>query len=357
MRFAKRTPRPLSEIAYIDTPSLETIISNIPGLTQEQLDYIISRIDISGKVDKITGKSLVSDTEIAKIHSPSSDNQDLSGLEPKQTGKSLSTNDYSTVEKSKLSGIADNANNYTHPSTHPPAIITQDISNRFVSDTEKSTWNGKEPGNSNIQTHVTSAHAPSNAQKNSDIIQSEIEAKLTGIITTHTHTSPAFNSVYRIILDSSGSHTAAKVAGTYGLGQGTVLAVTGTGILYPLNVIYIDSADYPTIDNKVAKLRVRCIIECNDVAPFTGTFTVGLHPVTRPSTSGGAGLCIYTIGSAVSGSTVVGTNLAADSQNNLVGADFVLPANGFYVLGVVTSATMATSSHVHISASLQIRNA
>ena len=46
---------------------------------------------------------------------------------------------------------------------------------------------GKEPANANIQTHVTSAHAPANAQKNSDIIQSEIEAKLTGVISTHSH--------------------------------------------------------------------------------------------------------------------------------------------------------------------------
>ena len=36
-------------------------------------------------------------------------------------------------------------------------------------------------------THSTSAHAPSNAQKNSDITKAEIEAKLTGDVTTHTH--------------------------------------------------------------------------------------------------------------------------------------------------------------------------
>ena len=35
--------------------------------------------------------------------------------------------------------------------------------------------------------HSTSVHALSNAQKNSDITKSEIEAKLTGNITTHTH--------------------------------------------------------------------------------------------------------------------------------------------------------------------------
>ena len=36
-------------------------------------------------------------------------------------------------------------------------------------------------------THSQSTHAPNNAQKNSDITKAEIEAKLTGNITTHTH--------------------------------------------------------------------------------------------------------------------------------------------------------------------------
>ena len=36
-------------------------------------------------------------------------------------------------------------------------------------------------------THSQSAHAPSDAQKNSDITKAEIEAKLTGTITTHSH--------------------------------------------------------------------------------------------------------------------------------------------------------------------------
>ena len=43
----------------------------------------------------------------------------------------------------KLQGIADNANNYVHPSSHPASMITQTASYRFVTDTEKSTWNSK----------------------------------------------------------------------------------------------------------------------------------------------------------------------------------------------------------------------
>ena len=62
----------------------------------------------------------------------------------KVTGKQLSTEDYTTTEKNKLSGIAENANNYTHPANHQPSIITQDTDNRFVTDAEKSTWNAKQ---------------------------------------------------------------------------------------------------------------------------------------------------------------------------------------------------------------------
>ena len=51
---------------------------------------------------------------------------------------------YMTPElKKKLDGIATGANNYVHPSSHPATMITQDATHRFVSDTEKNTWNAK----------------------------------------------------------------------------------------------------------------------------------------------------------------------------------------------------------------------
>lgn len=42
----------------------------------------------------------------------------------KVTGKGLSTNDYTTDEKTKLAGIAAGANKYTHPTSHPASMIT-----------------------------------------------------------------------------------------------------------------------------------------------------------------------------------------------------------------------------------------
>jgi hypothetical protein len=116
-------------------------------------DKIVS-IDsaISGKVDKVTGSSLVADTAIANFHAPGSDNQDLSGL--------VSNND---------ARLSDARTPLTHTHSY-------------------------EPANANIQTHVSSAHAPSTAQKNSDITKEEIEAKLTGELTSHTHSSPTWKT-------------------------------------------------------------------------------------------------------------------------------------------------------------------
>lgn len=61
----------------------------------------------------------------------------------KVSGKGLSTNDYTTAEKTKLAGIAENANNYSHPSSHSADMITTTTSKQFVSSTEKTSWNGK----------------------------------------------------------------------------------------------------------------------------------------------------------------------------------------------------------------------
>ena len=46
-----------------------------------------------------------------------------------------------TLITNALSGIS----TYTHPATHAPSIISQDASNRFVTDAEKATWNAKAP--------------------------------------------------------------------------------------------------------------------------------------------------------------------------------------------------------------------
>lgn len=183
-----------------------------------------------------------------------------------------------------------------------PATVQQDATHRFVSDTEKTTWNGKaagnhnhtgiysptdhehaayaltghnhsgvyapavhnhdssysatnhnhsgvyapsahnhdttyapvvhthnyEPSNSNIQTHISSAHAPANAQKNSDILKSEIEAVLTGVIASHSHAGGADPFLAKLRL--AGDITNATL---------TPLNLTGMSFAYLANSFYI----------------------------------------------------------------------------------------------------------------------
>lgn len=170
-------------------------------------------------------------------------------------------------------------------------------------------------------------------------------------------TTASSYGTYQTLLNVGASHTAAKVAGTYALGYGDVAAVSGTGTLYPIGIIGIYSADFPTVNGLSAKLRIRAQVNCNDVAP-TGNFTFGLYPITRPASSGAAGLCIYTIGTVVSGSNGATVSTpAADSQNSLVSSDFALPSDGQYIIAVVTTGTIATSAHVHLNAQLQFHYA
>lgn len=165
------------------------------------------------------------------------------------------------------------------------------------------------------------------------------------------------NASYRTLFEAAGSHIAGKVAGTYGFGDGDPLAVSGTGTLYPLKLFRYEAADYPRVNGATTKLRTRAVLAVNDTALFTGTFKVGLYPVTRPGTSGGAGLNIYTIGTLVSGSEVTFTNPAADLLAEADSGDFTPPSDGYYVFAVVTSATVATNSLAHCTAYLQQRNA
>jgi len=162
---------------------------------------------------------------------------------------------------------------------------------------------------------------------------------------------------WRMIHRAEASHTAGRVAGKYNLNRGSNVAqVSGTGTLYAQSLFHIDSADYASTNGSAIVLRVKAMLLANDVAP-TGNFTFGLYPVTRPATSGGAGLNIYTLGTVVAGSTCLFTTPAADSMTTVTSSSFSLPANGFYALGFESTATVATSSHLHLFAELQVDNA
>ena len=95
----------LANIAGISVLGRSTATTGVPEvITLAALKLLLevpATPDLTGKVDKATGYSLVADTEIAKIHAAGSDDQDLSGLVVKVTGSSL----IADTEKTRLAGL------------------------------------------------------------------------------------------------------------------------------------------------------------------------------------------------------------------------------------------------------------
>lgn len=122
-----------------DAVNIEDLNANADVLDAEVSGLTVS---LSNKVDKVSGKDLstndyttVEKTKLAGIAMGAQANP---GVATTSAAGLMSASD-----KSKLDGIAAGANNYAHPATHPPSVITQDASNRFVTDAEKSAWNAK----------------------------------------------------------------------------------------------------------------------------------------------------------------------------------------------------------------------
>lgn len=135
---------------------LDNNIGNVPDVHQNTLYWALMAqrgVDGTGSVAKVNNVSPTPDGNVAltpldinAVSKPEFDTLSLTVADKvnKETGKGLSNNNYTTPEKDKLAGVESGANNYTHPLNHPPSIITQDASNRFVTDMEKAEWNSKE---------------------------------------------------------------------------------------------------------------------------------------------------------------------------------------------------------------------
>lgn len=80
-------------------------------------------VDPYGRVTSVTNRILTN-----KNTTYGAATQSVAGLMP-------------AADKEKLDGIASGANNYTHPSAHPASMIQEDATRRFVSDSEKTSWN------------------------------------------------------------------------------------------------------------------------------------------------------------------------------------------------------------------------
>ena len=85
------------------------------------------------QIEESSSRRFVTDTEKSNWNGKAS-----TSIASKTTNGLMSSSD-----KSKLDGIASGANAYVHPGTHPATMITGDSTHRFVTESERSSWNNK----------------------------------------------------------------------------------------------------------------------------------------------------------------------------------------------------------------------
>lgn len=127
-KVAKEDGKGLSANDYTDAEK-----TKLEGIEEKANNYVHPESHAATMIIEDETHRFVTDTEKAAWNNKVD----------KEEGKGLSTNDYTTAEKEKLAGIAENANNYVHPESHAATMITEDATHRFATDDEKTAWNGK----------------------------------------------------------------------------------------------------------------------------------------------------------------------------------------------------------------------
>lgn len=139
----------------------------------------------------------------------------------KVTGKQLSTNDYTTAEKTKLTGIATSANNYTHPATHPVSIITGlstvATSGSYADLSNKPTIPAAVTLNNTVTSTSATQAATANAVKTAyDAAAASVNRAgdtMTGILAAQANTSYTVRQVHNMILSPDDANLAAMQNG------------------------------------------------------------------------------------------------------------------------------------------------
>ncbi|MGL5752325.1 MAG: hypothetical protein ACRCXT_17450 [Paraclostridium sp.] len=98
------------------------------------------------KAFDLVSNGIIDDTTPSSIKTYSSNKIEtiMNDLDLSNIDETVTLKHFTDTLLDKLNGIAEGATNYTHPASHPASMIDESVARRFVSDTEKSTWNGKQ---------------------------------------------------------------------------------------------------------------------------------------------------------------------------------------------------------------------
>jgi hypothetical protein len=147
------------------------------------------------------------------------------------------------------------------------------------------------------------------------------------------------SSVYRTLATGDGYYNEGSAATLYFNRAAEMQLLESTrGVV----LFQFAKADYE-VSGATQKLRLRVQLETNGTAP-SRTFTVGMYPVTGISAG------TYTVGAAVTGSTVAFASPSANTLSQGNSGDFAIPSDGPFVFGVALSGATpgGSKSAIHI---------
>ena len=207
---------------------------------------------------------------------------------------------FTADEKTKLSGIETNANNYIHPSSHPANIITEDSTHKFVTDDEKTKLAGIE-ANANKYVHPSSHSA-------NIITQDATHRFVTDAEKAAWNESNTFIAIY-------GTTTNAEIEAAYQAGKTILLDVSDSNTIFGYFVSRNDAGTFHMFYS-VTDGNVYAICSCNN-----DTWSVSGRPVLPnvSSTDAGKVLMVNDSGSwaaAVIKPTIATTTLLASSWDS-----------------------------------------
>jgi hypothetical protein len=156
---------------------------------------------------------------------------------------------------------------------------------------------------------------------------------------------------WRTLMMVNAQIAAATAANTMILGFNN-WATSGSNTTGVIPTFNFDPTHY-AVTNRTTRLRLLATLMTNATAP-AANFTFGFYPIS--SVAGAAGGISHTVGTVVSGSTVLFTAPTASTRNNGISTSFSAPTANYHGIGLVLSAATAASSYAMLTAILQIQN-
>jgi adenosyl cobinamide kinase/adenosyl cobinamide phosphate guanylyltransferase len=182
----------------------------------------------------------------------------------------------SSVDKTKLDGVATNANNYVHPVTHPPSIIAQDTNNRFVTDSEKTTWNNK--ASTDVATTSSNGLMSSTDKTKLNGIESGAQVNNISNADATSLTSGSDSTLHYHSTDRNrANHTGTQLSSTISDFASSVRSVVLTGLTTATNAL-ITSSD--SILSALGKLQKQISDNLSTLSSHMTNFT-NPHEVTK----------------------------------------------------------------------------